>query len=319
MLGTTLVDATETLQSAVVADRPMVVVKPVIPHTPGTWRLLYFDAPTRGEQIRVLFAVAQTPFHDVRLHPFPQALEPYKKAAMGDASPLLGTDLCPAVTAPDGTHCIETANIMRFIGQRVGLAPPANSDADKKAMEMCLVAQSVLDKCFYPLLKPMVVQQVFAQECLGLFTLPGRRLLAGAESSWLPQPQAHLLSVLKQVEEVLVASGDLYVASKTKPTYADVALYSALSEVLEFPCFDKAALLKAHPKTAAMLDSVAGKAQAWMELRIATHQHGVSSTMAAFAGAFTPFPWSKLKRADDRATEFVVEWEPGPACSAKRV
>ena len=39
------------LQSAAAADRPMVVVKPVIPHTPGTWRLLYFDAPTRGEQI----------------------------------------------------------------------------------------------------------------------------------------------------------------------------------------------------------------------------------------------------------------------------
>ena len=37
------------------------------------------------------------------------------------ASPLLGTDLCPAVTAPDGTHCIETADIMRFIGQRVDL------------------------------------------------------------------------------------------------------------------------------------------------------------------------------------------------------
>ena len=78
---------------------PTVTITPAVPHTPGTWRLLYFDAPNRGEQVRILFSVAGVPFNDVRLV-YPVGLDPYKKAAMGDASPLLGTDLCPAVTAP---------------------------------------------------------------------------------------------------------------------------------------------------------------------------------------------------------------------------
>ena len=113
----------------------MVVIAPVVPHKPGTWRVIYFDAPNRGEQIRILLALANTPFEDVRVSPFPQGLDPYKKAALGDDSPLLGTDLCPAVTAPDGTHCVETTDIMRFVGQRVGMAPEADSAEDKKAME----------------------------------------------------------------------------------------------------------------------------------------------------------------------------------------
>ena len=27
--------------------------------------------------------------------------------------------------SPTGTHCVETADIMKFVGERVGMAPPA--------------------------------------------------------------------------------------------------------------------------------------------------------------------------------------------------
>ena len=69
---------------------------------PGQWRLLYFDAPTRGEQLRLLFRLAKQPFDDVRLV-WPSGIAPYKHAALGDASPLL-FDQCPMVTSPDGHH-----------------------------------------------------------------------------------------------------------------------------------------------------------------------------------------------------------------------
>ena len=78
-------------------------IEPVVPHAPGTWRLIYFDAPTRGEQIRILFFLAGTSFSDVRLRHFPRSLDPYKKAALGDESPLLGTDLSAAAPGAEPT------------------------------------------------------------------------------------------------------------------------------------------------------------------------------------------------------------------------
>ena len=52
------------------------------------WQLLYFDAPTRGEQLRLLFLLAGVPFEDTRLA-WPAGLNRYKRAVLGDASPLM--------------------------------------------------------------------------------------------------------------------------------------------------------------------------------------------------------------------------------------
>ena len=78
---------------------------------PGQWQLLYFDAPTRGEQLRLLFRLAKQPFDDVRLV-WPSGIAPYKHAALGDASPLL-FDQCPMVTSPDGHHIAQTLSVAR--------------------------------------------------------------------------------------------------------------------------------------------------------------------------------------------------------------
>ena len=266
------------------------VVAPAVAHTPGTWRLLYFNAPTRGEQIRVLFACASVPLVDVRLE-FPRGLDPYKKAAMGDLSPLCGTDLCPAVTAPDGTHCVETSDIMQFVGRRVGLAPPADSAADATAMTVCLMAQSVLNDVFYPLLKPMVVRQIFASEFCGALWWV-RRLIVGPERAYLPKPSAALSRALAAAEAAIATSGGPWVCG-SELSYADVALFAVLDEVLAFDCFHEDALLAAHPLVASLMAALRDRTSDYVQQRVREHQLGYRSTIALFAAKFTPFPWSR--------------------------
>jgi len=275
------------------------IVAPAVVHTPGTWRVLYFDAPNRGEQVRMLLVLARQPFADVRLR-FPEGLNPYKNAAMGDDSPLLGTDLCPAVTAPDGTHCIETADIMRFVGQRVGLAPPAESAEDAKAMELTLLAQEALNKCFYPLLKAMVVRELLGRVM--------SVVLVGRETSYLAQPAADLQDLLGSIERALEASGGPFVCG-AKLSYADVSIFAVLNEVLAFKCFDKAALMRPNQKLLNLLELMAGKTQAWIDFRVREHQLGIRSTVGFFAATNTPFPWARQSFPPDRRAE-ESRWQP---------
>ena len=262
-----------------------------VAHRPGSWRLLYFDAPNRGEQVRILFALAGTPFDDVRLK-YPEGLNPYKKAAMGDASPLLGTDLCPAVTAPDGTHCVETSDIMRFVGARVGWAPPEGSAADAKAMEVVLEMQSVMNGVFYGSLRSAVVQRVFAQEFFGALWL-ARGLVGGVAD---PEPMAKLEAALPRLEANIDGP---YVAGAT-PCYADCSVFAILREVLDFDDFRKrrASLLEPHPKLAALLEAMEEKATPYINKRVETHQMGIRRSTDLFAAMNTPLPGflSRIKR-----------------------
>ena len=266
-------------------------VAPAVPHTLGSWRLIYFDAPNRGEQVRQLFFLAGVAFADVRVHPYPQGLDPYRKAAMGDASPLLGTDQCPAVTAPDGTHCVETADIMRFVGQRIGLAPPADSAADATAVEMCLLAQECMDACFYGLLKQMVVRRIFRGEFCGALYWT-RSLLIGKEAEYMVKPTAKLHEVMTRVEQTLQASGGPFVCGADM-SFADVSLFAILHEVLEYECFDRSALLARHPKLESLMTTLEARTRPWIEQRVREHQMGIANTVDFFAAANTPFPWSK--------------------------
>jgi len=276
---------------------------PVVAHKPGSWRVIYFDAPNRGEQVRMLLVLASQPFADVRLR-FPEGLDPYKAAALGDDSPLLGTDKCPAVTSPDGQHCIETAEIMRFVGQKVGLAPPAGSSEDARAMEMCLLAQEIMNKVFYPLLKPMVVR-----ELLGSFLAAA---LVGREATYLPEPTAFLSDALRTIEGTLtstgISSGGAYVCG-AKLCYADVAIFAILNEVLTYECFDRAAVLEPHPKVAFLLADLEAKTQAWVDYRVSEHQLGIRSTVKFFAATNTPFPWSRRTFPPSRKAE-ESSWPP---------
>lgn len=205
-----------------------------VAHTPGTWRLIYFDAPTRGEQIRMLFAIAGVPLEDVRVWPFPQGLDPYKKAAMGDQSPLCGTDLCPAVTDPEGKHCVETSDIMKFAGDKIGLGA---GDKDERAMKVCLKAQTLLDTVFYKLLMPITVQRVarkFSLPWIGLRVL--EPLLGASAASIAPGVEA-MEAHLPAIESLLAEAEGPYCCG-AKLTYADVALFCCLHQCLSMPAFN---------------------------------------------------------------------------------
>jgi len=282
------------------------VVRPAVAHVPGTWRLLYFDAPNRGEQIRTLFGVAAVAFHDVRCAPYPDGLNPYKSAAMGDDSPLKGTDKCPAITAPDGTSMVETSDIMRYVGQQVGLAPAAGSADDTKATEMCLLAQTILDTTWYPLLMHMAVKDVFANG-LGFGTqylVP--RLMFGKLADKVAPAAENLLHVLGTTEACLAASGGPFVLG-SKICFADVSLFDTLSKALDLEVFDQAALLAEHPKCSMLLKEVQVKAAPWLAKTKSDHMAGKKTIVEYLSSTNTPFPWAKVRT--DGTTKAEV-WEP---------
>jgi glutathione S-transferase len=264
-------------------------VAPARPHVPGRWRLIYFDAPTRGEQVRLLFALAGVEFDDVRLSPYPQGLDPYKKAALGDASPLCGTDQCPAVTAPDGSHCVETSDIMRFIGQRCGLAPKTDA-ADALAMKRCLLAQQILNRSFYSLLRPLIVSFIGRNHCILLRPFIG---LLGGGAAATKAPIAFLRSQLPELEEELAQAGGPYFAGDSL-TYDSVALFAALRETLELACFDRAAELAPYPKLTNFMDMLESMASGWFEKRTREYQGGYASTVEYLAVTNTPIPWKRV-------------------------
>lgn len=268
-------------------------VRPAVAHVPGTWRVLYFDAPNRGEQVRTLFAIAGVSFHDVRVSPYPSGLDPYKQAAMGDASPLCGTDMCPAITAPDGTSMIETADIMRFVGQKVGLAPREGSAEDAKAIEMCSLAQTVLDKTWYPLLMRAAVKDVFARGLGFGLQHVAPRLMLGKESASVSGASANLHQVLEKTEGCLAASGGPFV-NGAKICFADVALFDTLSKALELEWFDRSALLAKHTKCAELLQRVRDKAAPWLEKTRRDHMAGQATIHEYLSATNTPFPWAKV-------------------------
>lgn len=269
-------------------------IAPAVDHVPGTWRLLYFDAPNRGEQVRVLFFLAGVSFDDVRLK-YPEGLSPYTKAALGEASPLLGTDMCPAVTAPDGTHCVETADIMRFVGKRVGLAP-ASEAQEELAMTRCLMAQEILNEVFYKLLKPMTVQHI-ARTDLCCLLRPLFTGLLGGGAATTHRPVAFLRAKLPVLEEALTGSGGPYFSGASL-TYESVALFAVLREALAFSCFAGATELAAYPNLAEFMDLMEHKASGWIERRVREHQLGYANTVEYFAVTNSPFRRSGAKDTD---------------------
>ena len=98
------------------------------------WKVVYFDAPTRGEQLRILLVVAGAPFVDERVKM--GGLAELQHATLGDASPLM-FDQCPMVVSPDGTTVAQTAACMQFVGRQTDLAPK-DPDMDARAMALTL-------------------------------------------------------------------------------------------------------------------------------------------------------------------------------------
>ena len=102
------------------------------------WRVMYYDAPNRGEQLRLLFHLTETPFEDVRIGPFPEGLVRFKAIGAGDLSPL-AWDFVPVVqhgTADGMVSVSTTAGAMHYAGEKLGLIP---DDALARATAVQLV------------------------------------------------------------------------------------------------------------------------------------------------------------------------------------
>eukprot|EP00937_MAST-01D_sp_MAST-1D-sp2_P004904 g4904.t1 len=212
---------------------------------------------------------------------------------MGEDSPLCGTDLCPAVTNPAGQHKVETADIMRWVGKQLGLAPSSEED-DARAADLTAVAQEILNECFYPCLKPAVVGRVLQKENLSLLGC-----IAGTKPPVVALEA--LPRKLAQLEEVLggAAAGgseSAYLLGE-KLTYADAAVFSTLRETLMLGCFGSAAdVLTEHPRLLAWLERMEALAAPWFGKRAAEHQLGAETCVEYLAVTNTPFPWRRRRK-----------------------
>lgn len=93
---------------------------PLPPLADDAWRVIYFDAPNRGEQVRLLLALAHQPFEDHRLA-FPHGKTPLMSGSAGDAAPL-AFDLTPVVQH-GGLSIGIVPGSMLYIAEQFGLVP----------------------------------------------------------------------------------------------------------------------------------------------------------------------------------------------------
>jgi glutathione S-transferase len=221
------------------------------------WRVLYFDAPTRGEQLRMLMAAAGQTFEDKRVD-FPQGLAEFKHASLGDQSPLL-FDQCPTVSSPDGVHISQVAAAMQFAGNRLGLAPTPAADtpeaianADGRAMSLVLGSEELRNQVFYKLLIPMIVRTILAKKlgccgsmiaccfCCGTFKTTG----TGEHIQKFREKIVYFEAALRTN-----GGGDFFFGSTV--CYADIALYDCISSILAMDCFDTDEELSKLPEVCA--------------------------------------------------------------------
>lgn len=119
------------------------------------WRIIYFQAPNRGECLRLILTAAGEQFEDVRVE-FPAGLNQYKSATVGDASPL-PFDQCPIVQhAQTGASIGQTAAAAMYIGTQTGLAP---TDANQlaQAQSAAIGIQEMYNALFYSTYIPKMI------------------------------------------------------------------------------------------------------------------------------------------------------------------
>lgn len=208
--------------------------------------MLYFSAPTRGEQLRLLFKVAKQPLEDVRLA-FPAGLVQFKHSTLGDDSPLL-FDQCPTVTSPDGVHVSQVAAAMQFAGRRLKLAP-ADDAADARALSLTLFSEEIRINVFYKLLIPAVVCAFLRRKFCGILCCCAFLVNLVFRTS---KVRRSLRPKLELLESALRGSGGDYFCGSAL-CYADVALVDCVRESLAMPGFNRAEELRDFPKLAAFL------------------------------------------------------------------
>lgn len=213
-------------------------------------RLIYFDAPTRGEQLRLLFHLTETPFEDVRV-PL-RGLGAYKQAELGDASPL-AFDQVPCIQHGE-LSIVQTAACMAYIGAHVGLAPTSEEDR-ARAMMAVLASEEMRKQLFYGNRTVLVVDALL--ERVGL-----RRVLnpvfAALQRLYRLRRRRKFVTWCDRWERLLRARGGPYVLGE-QLSYADVAVFDCLSAIGDIGCFSVEELESSHPRVNALVADLASR------------------------------------------------------------
>jgi glutathione S-transferase len=194
------------------------------------WKVYYFNAPTRGEQVRMLLRITNTPFEDITFKG--EEGMKYKPASMGDLSPATFNQF-PCVVDPDGNFLAQTTAIMQHIGRSVGLAPETPME-DALALSLTLASEDMRGKVFYKVLQPEVIRRILIAKCacLGCSCCVGCiSKLLGRGPNTFQEGFNNLDSQLSNFERFirLHGKGGPFLLGSAM-YYCDVAVYDCISE-----------------------------------------------------------------------------------------
>jgi len=209
-------------------DKPLVVS--LMP-APNVWRVMYFETPTRGEQLRLLFWLTGTSFEDVKLPKFPDDLDPYRSSILGDNSPL-AFDRVPLVQY-NGTSIVQVAAAMQFVGEKLGLVDDTPEARAETAMLM-LGSEEMRNTVFYPVFQAINDITAKCQETnmsstemmMKILELKPQFLHLVPYDQWM----GHFERYLRRRGE---SNGPFLLGNKI--SYVDVALYDCITAIWTLP------------------------------------------------------------------------------------
>ena len=221
----------------------------VIIDAQGKWKVIYFDIPNRGEQLRMLFKFAKVDFIDERLDLKYKQFEAMKKESVGDKSPLLYNQI-PVIVSPEGKTYAQTAACMQLLGHVLPNLAPKDKETDATCLGIVLASEELRNQCFYKLFMAEAVGYIAPKKVsICCCAAPLMRCMKGTNKH-----KKVFGKLAKHFDDMLRLSGLKYFASNTQAYYCDIAVFDSIHSCLDLPCFDRDKELKAFPSLKTWFD-----------------------------------------------------------------
>lgn len=205
------------------------------------WTLITTDEPSRGQQLRLLFAATATKFEDKRLRGDDEISE-LKSESAGDSSPLAFNSL-PVVQ--HGPRNISTAAAaMQYAGESLGLGDYDELGRSRAAM-IVIGCESMRNEAFWPAHERMMKGKkrinVFPKE-------PYDR--------WMGHFERYLRTSAAAAEMDSVDTGPFILGKKL--CYGDLSLYDCITSLWDLGCYGRDETERAHrfPCLSALVSAV---------------------------------------------------------------
>ena len=202
----------------------------------GKFQLKYFNARGAAEGARLLFAIGEEDYEDVRFDITPGTMEsPAFKAAKESGELTMNLDRAPVLITPDAVSIGQSKAIERFLARRFGLMGSSETQAAQIdcIVEHCRdVKDAQMRKRFSMFIKDRTEEEK-----------------ADAQKEWFETDMPAMLSKIDAcVNETGTAKG---CAVGDSMSYADLAIFSLLKEA--FPAYQEATM-KAAQNCPTLLD-----------------------------------------------------------------